>query len=203
MTESERLRPCSPPASTSGSAAVKVAVVETDERRRRAAARRPRASASAGATRMAVAEALFDRPAARGRPRARATLGYVATTGEGETDPVPHRPLLRHDDARARRAVPRARGARAVIDIGALHTRAVRHGRARQGARLPDDQPVRVRLRAVPREHRALPRRHAGGDRRRSRCRPTSPRPARRSAPCWPRPTSSTWCRAASRCRTS
>ena len=44
--------------------------------------------------------------------------------------------------------------ARAVLDIGALHARAVAHGRARQGARLPDDQPVRVGLGPVPREHR-------------------------------------------------
>ena len=59
--------------------------------------------------------------------------------------------------------------ARAVVDIGALNGARDLHRRARQGARLQDDQPVRLGLGPVPREHRALPRRRARGDRRRCR----------------------------------
>ena len=51
-------------------------------------------------------------------------IHYIATTGEGRGLPVRDGALLRHDDARAGRAVSRAR-AGAVLDVGALHTRAV------------------------------------------------------------------------------
>ena len=92
---------------------------------------------------------------------------------------------------------------RAALDIGALHGRAICDRRARQGAELQDDQPVRVGLGPVPGEHRPLSRHRAGRDRlavdagRQSRDRVVA------SARCWPRPTSSTWCRAASPPRTS
>ena len=69
-----------------GSAAIKIAVVETRRRRRRASARRPRrahpAARSHGGGRRPVR-----RSSCESRRRARATLGYVATTGEGEAIP--------------------------------------------------------------------------------------------------------------------
>jgi bcr-type benzoyl-CoA reductase subunit D len=87
-------------------------------------------------------------------------IAYVATTGEGEN--------VKFATGHFYSMTTHARGgvflnpeARAVVDIGARHL----HRRARQGAVLQDDQPVRVGLRAVPGEHRALPRRRDRGDR--------------------------------------
>ena len=101
---------------------------------------------------------------------------------------VRHRPLLLDDHARPRRRLPapgRARGGR--------HRRAQRprdlHRRARQGARLQDDEPVRLGVGPVPREHRALPRRRGRGDRSAVRDRQRTRRRSARSARCSPRPT--------------
>ena len=115
---------------------------------------------SARGGRRAASTARCARPAStRARPRLR------RHDRRGRAVAVPHRPLLRHDDARARRAVPRARR-RARSSTSARCTRAPsRMDERAQGARLPDDEPVRVGLGPVPREHRALPRRHARGDR--------------------------------------
>lgn len=106
-----------------GSAAVKVAVVETDA----AGAERLLAGGSERIRRrdaLAVAEDLFDQQLAAAGV-ARGELGYVATTGEGEA--VPFRTghfygMTTH----ARGGLFLEPRAGAVIDIGALHTRAVR-----------------------------------------------------------------------------
>ena len=98
-------------------------------------------------------------------PAWKAPTSDCATTGEGEALEFPYRPLLFDDDACARRrSFMATRSARRP-----RHRRVARprhpHGRARQGAQLQDDQPVRVRLRPVPREHRALPRHRPGRNR--------------------------------------
>ncbi len=106
-----------------GSAAVKVAVVETDD----AGAERLLAGGSERIRRrdpLAVAQDLFDQQLALAGV-ARTDLGYVATTGEGEA--VPFRTghfygMTTH----ARGGLFLEPRAGAVIDIGALHTRAVR-----------------------------------------------------------------------------
>ena len=49
--------------------------------------------------------------------------------------------------------------ARAVMDLGALHGRAMKGEREGPGPLLPDDRSVRLRLGSVHREHHALPRR--------------------------------------------
>ena len=171
-----------------GSSAVKVVAGRGRAAATHADARRGAASASAAAIRRRSPTTLFDAVPGARPALGRDDLDYVATTGEGETGRLPHRALLRHDDPRARRPVPRPRGAR-----GARHRRAARprgaDGRARQGAGLPHDQPVRLGLGPVPREHLPLPRRHHRRDRPALARRPTTRRPARRSAPCWPRPT--------------
>jgi benzoyl-CoA reductase subunit D len=106
-----------------GSAAVKVAVVETDG----AGGERLRAGASERIRRrdpLAVAEGVFEEQLqAAGTSRGR--LAYVATTGEGEA--IPFRTghfygMTTH----ARGGLFLEPEARAVIDVGALHTRAVR-----------------------------------------------------------------------------
>jgi len=106
-----------------GSAAVKVAVVDTDgqggERLLAGVVERMRRRDA-----MAVAEGVFQ--AALDRAGAtRASVEYIATTGEGES--VPFRTghfygMTTH----ARGGLFLEPAARAVIDIGALHTRAVR-----------------------------------------------------------------------------
>ena len=106
-----------------GSAAIKVAVVETDgrggERLLTAAGERIRRRDA-----RQVAEALFDSELDRASLR-RGDLGYIATTGEGEI--VPFRSGHFYGmTAHARGGVFLDPAARAVIDIGALHTRAVR-----------------------------------------------------------------------------
>ena len=106
-----------------GSAAVKVAVVETDA----AGGERLLAGGSERIRRrdpLSVAQDLFDQQLALAGV-ARADLGYVATTGEGEA--VPFRTghfygMTTH----ARGGLFLEPRAGAVIDIGALHTRAVR-----------------------------------------------------------------------------
>ncbi len=106
-----------------GSAAVKVAVVETDA----AGGERLLAGGSERIRRrdpLAVAQDLFEQQLALAGV-ARADLGYVATTGEGEA--VPFRTghfygMTTH----ARGGLFLEPRAGAVIDIGALHTRAVR-----------------------------------------------------------------------------
>ena len=164
---------------------------------RRDVARRGAASASAGAIRSSSRGRAFDEVLDEAGLR-RDDVDYVATTGEGESVPFATGHFYSMTTHARGGALPDPRGAR-----GARHRRAARprhqHRRARQGAALQDDQPVRLRLRPVPREHRALPRR------RRSRTSAPSPCQARRtrevsarSARCSPRPTSSTWCRAAS-----
>ncbi len=79
---------------------------------------------------------------------------------------VRHRPLLRHDDPRPGRRSSSSRGRGRCSTSGALHSRAVLMDDRGKVLELQDDQPVRLGLRPVPREHRPLPRRLAGGDRR-------------------------------------
>lgn len=106
-----------------GSAAVKVAVVETDG----AGGERLLAGESERIRRrdaLAVAEDLFEQQL-RAAGVGRGDLGYVATTGEGES--IPFRTghfygMTTH----ARGGLFLEPQAGAVIDIGALHTRAVR-----------------------------------------------------------------------------
>ena len=94
----------------------------------------------------------------------RGDVAYCATTGEGEALRFPHRPFLFDDDACPRRHLP-APG----LPRRARHRRAARprhpHRRTRQGAQLQDDEPMRVGLRPVPGEHRALSRHRPGRDR--------------------------------------
>ncbi|MFN8062334.1 MAG: benzoyl-CoA reductase subunit D [Vicinamibacterales bacterium] len=106
-----------------GSAAVKVAIVETDgegvERLLAGSVERIRRRDA-----VAVAESLFDGALAEAAI-ARRDVAYVATTGEGEA--VPFRTghfygMTTH----ARGGLFLDADARAVLDIGALHTRAVR-----------------------------------------------------------------------------
>jgi benzoyl-CoA reductase subunit D len=106
-----------------GSAAIKVAVVETGER----AGERLLTAGSERIRRrdaLAVAEGLFEAQL-RGASLTRRDLDYVATTGEGEA--IPFRTghfygMTTH----ARGGLFLEPAARAVIDVGALHTRAVR-----------------------------------------------------------------------------
>jgi benzoyl-CoA reductase subunit D len=106
-----------------GSAAIKVAVVESGG----AAGERLLAGASERIRRrdaLAVAEGLFEAQLGSAG-LARADLAYVATTGEGEA--IPFRTghfygMTTH----ARGGIFLEPAARAVIDVGALHTRAVR-----------------------------------------------------------------------------
>jgi benzoyl-CoA reductase subunit D len=106
-----------------GSAAIKVAIVDTDDN----GGERVLASAGERIRRRdarQVAEGLFDAELDRVSLR-RGDLSYIATTGEGEN--VPFRSghfygMTTH----ARGGLFLDPAARAVIDIGALHTRAVR-----------------------------------------------------------------------------
>ena len=106
-----------------GSAAIKVAIVDTDDN----GGERVLASAGERIRRRdarQVAEGLFDAQLDRVSLR-RGDLSYIATTGEGEN--VPFRSghfygMTTH----ARGGLFLDPAARAVIDIGALHTRAVR-----------------------------------------------------------------------------
>ena len=82
-------------------------------------------------------------------------VDYVATTGEGE--------LVAFRTGHFYSMTAHARGglflldeARAVLDIGGSALARDPDGRPLEGACLPHDEPVRIRLRAVPREHRAL-----------------------------------------------
>ncbi len=106
-----------------GSAAIKVAIVETDasggERLLAGAAERVRRRDA-----LVVAEGLFDQQLASAGLERR-QLAYVATTGEGEA--IPFRTghfygMTTH----ARGGLFLEPEARAVLDVGALHTRAVR-----------------------------------------------------------------------------
>ena len=131
-----------------------------------------------------------------------AAVDYVATTGEGEDVPFATGHFYGMTTHARGGLYPRARGAR-----GARRRRAAqpRHpdGRAGQGHELQDDQPVRLGLRAS--SSRTSPATSASRRPRSASCRwrPMRPRRSRRSVRCWPRPTSSTWCRAGSRPRTS
>jgi benzoyl-CoA reductase subunit D len=112
-----------------GSAAIKVALVETDG----AGGERLLAGASERVRRrdaLAVAEALFDEQL-RDAGVERRQLAYVATTGEGEA--IPFRTGHFYGmTAHARGGLFLEPAARAVLDVGALHTRAVRmDGQAR------------------------------------------------------------------------
>ena len=102
-------------------------------------------------------------------------VDYVATTGEGEGVPF-HTGHFYSMTTHARGAIyldpGRARGARRRRAARPRHL----DRRARQGAELQDDQPVRVGLRPVPGEHRALSRHRARTRSARSRARPTIPR---------------------------
>ena len=176
-----------------------MAVVETDGDEARAPARRAQRADPPPRSAAGGARALFDDALARSGRRAGATSATSPRPARARSIDVPHRPLLRHDHARARRPVPRARGAR-----GHRHRRAARARRSRWtsarkvlGYRMTSQcasgsgqflENIARYLGVTPRGgRRAL----AAGGQARSR--------ARRSAPCWPRPTSSTWCRAASR----
>jgi len=106
-----------------GSAAVKVALVETDG----AGGERLLAGGSERIRRrdpLSVAEGLFDEQLRAAR-LARSDLGYVATTGEGEA--IPFRTghfygMTTH----ARGGLFLEPAARVILDVGALHARAVR-----------------------------------------------------------------------------
>ena len=174
-----------------GSSAVKVVVLEDGAGRRHPTNRVMVAadpSASAGATRRRSPRAVFEACLERGRPRRRDDLDYVATTGEGEIVAVPHRPLLRHDDARARRPVPRPGGAR----------RSSTSARCTRGPSCMDERAkvlgYRMTSQCASGSGQFLENicRYLGitiDEIGRCRSRPTSPSGARRSAPCWPRPT--------------
>ena len=106
-----------------GSAAIKVAVVDTDgqggERLLAGITERVRRRDSLAVVETAYASAIDGAGVTRGE------VGYVATTGEGES--VPFRTghfygMTTH----ARGGLFLENAARAVVDIGALHTRAVR-----------------------------------------------------------------------------
>ena len=105
-----------------GSAVIKMAIIETDDE----GAERLVATRAERIRRRdthAVAEELFDSLLKEHRLE-RENLGYVATTGEGET--IPFRTghfygMTTH----ARGGLFLDREARAIIDMGALHTRAV------------------------------------------------------------------------------
>jgi benzoyl-CoA reductase subunit D len=105
-----------------GSAVIKMAILETDgEGAERLVA--TRAERIRRRDTHAVAEGLFD-GLLKEHGLERGTLGYVATTGEGET--IPFRTghfygMTTH----ARGGLFLDPGARAIIDMGALHTRAV------------------------------------------------------------------------------
>ena len=114
---------------------------------------------------------------------------------------VSYRPLLLDDLACARRDLPRSGVARRARRRRAART-CHQHRRTRQGPELQDDEPVRVGLRTIPREHRPISRHRAGRDRVACRGRRTLPRSSAAFAPCWPKPTSSIWCRAALPLRT-
>jgi benzoyl-CoA reductase subunit D len=106
-----------------GSAAIKVAVVESEaggaERLLACGSERIRRRDS-----LAVAAGLFEEQL-RAAGLRRAELDYVATTGEGES--IPFRTGHFYGmTAHARGGLFLEPAARAVIDIGALHTRAVR-----------------------------------------------------------------------------
>ena len=130
---------------------------------------------------------------ARRRRARRNDAVYIATTGEGEN--VSSRPaLLLDDDARAGRRVP-ASGVRAVVDIGALNGRAIYVDERGKVLSVQDDEPVRVRAPASSsRTSRAT---SAWRSKRSAGCRRARRNPGEGgapSAPCSPRPTSSTWC---------
>jgi benzoyl-CoA reductase subunit D len=106
-----------------GSAAIKVAVVETDG----AGGETFLAGASERIRRrdpLAVAEGVFEEQL-RAAGLSRGQLAYVATTGEGEA--IPFRTGHFYGmTAHARGGLFLEPAARAVIDVGALHTRAIR-----------------------------------------------------------------------------
>ena len=150
-----------------------------------------------------VAEGAVRAAAGRGRPARAATSPTSPRPARASSIAVPHRPLLRHDDARARRALPRPGGARRARHRRAARARGPRWTSARKvlGYRMTSQCASGsgqfleniARYLGVTLEEigpLSLPGRRAR-------------RPARRSARCWPRPTSSTWSRAASRSRTS
>jgi len=127
-------------------------------------------------------ESLRQAGVAEAEPRLRRHHGRGARASSGA------RALLRHGR--------RTRAAALFLDpearAGDRHRRAPRprdpDGSARQGARLPDDEPVRVGLGAVPREHLPLPRvtlEEIGP----LSLKADAPRSARRSAPSSPRRT--------------
>jgi benzoyl-CoA reductase subunit D len=178
-----------------GSSAVKVAVVASDA----GGGARLLASAVERIRRrdpQAVAADAFA-AACAGAGVGREMLTYVATTGEG--DMVAFRTghfygMTTH----ARGALFLDPEARAVLDIGALHTRAlVMDGRSKVLS-------YRMTSQCASGSGQFLENigRYLGVTL--DEIGPLSrPRPARRSARCSPRPTSSTWSPAASRCATS
>ena len=130
-----------------------------------------------------------------------ADVEYVATTGEGEnvTFATGHFYSM---TTHARGAVYLNPEARAVVDIGALNGRAIYiDGRGKVLSYKMTSSAPRARG-SSSRTSRAIwasrSRRSAA-----SRSRPTGLRPVRRSVRFSPRPTSSTWSRAASACRIS
>ena len=79
----------------------------------------------------------------------RSDVGYCATTGEGEALHF-HTGHFYSMTTHARGAIYLRPGVSAVLDVGALHGRAIRIDEPRQGAHLQDDQPVRLGLRPIP-----------------------------------------------------
>ena len=128
----------------------------------------------------------------------RGDVAYVATTGEGEnvTFPTGHFYSM---TTHARGAIYLDPSTRAVVDIGALNGRAICiDERGKVLAYKMTSQCASGSGQFLENIARYLGVAH-GGDRRRCRRQLEGAREgAARSAPCWPRPTSSTWSRAAS-----
>jgi hypothetical protein len=108
-----------------GSGAIKAASFRSTTREASRLARAALPSASAARFPRRSPRVGLRRSARRRRPD-RGDVDYIATTGEGENVCRSHRPLLRHDHACTRRRLP-GPAARAVVDIGALHGRAILH----------------------------------------------------------------------------
>ena len=104
-----------------GSSAVKAVVMRVGEGEDRVLAPRRRAR-SGGASVAEVVDEVFDRP--RSTPPASRELDYVATTGEGEESPFATGHFYGMT-THARGALFLEPRARAVLDVGALHARAV------------------------------------------------------------------------------
>ena len=138
-----------------GSSAVKAAVLRVGEGEDRVLGH-----AVARVRRRSVAEVVAEAFDAAVEAAGVRELDYVASTGEGEETPIATGHFYGMT-THARGALFLDPGARAVLDVGRAPRPRRRDGLPRQGARLQDDEPVRLGVRPVPREHRPLSRRRA------------------------------------------